>query len=107
LKIAIVPCINQPDVGVQHRAHQPSRGARIAVRDRHGRLLVQAEQHLRPLVAEVVDDAVVQAAVARAGVEREVRDVERAQHGSDGVTAIDVFLNDSRNWDVPHPLSLP
>ena len=44
---------------------------------------MQAQQHLRALVAEIVDDAVVQAAIARAGIEREVRNVERAQHRGD------------------------
>jgi hypothetical protein len=73
LKIAIEPCI-RPDVGMQHHAHHAARGLGVAVRDRDRRLLVQAEQHLRLRVAEVVDDAVVQAAVARAGVQREVGD---------------------------------
>ena len=61
------------------------------MRDRHRGFLVQAEQHLRPLVAEVIDDAVVQPAVARAGIEREIGNVERAQHRRDAVAA-PVFL---------------
>ena len=79
--------VHQADVGMHHRAHHLSRSARIAVGDRDRGFLVQAEQHLRPLVAEVVDDAVVQPAVARARIEREVRNVERAQHRGDAVRA--------------------
>src|SRR6185503_17207057 len=73
------------------------RGLGVAVGDRDRRLLVQAEQHLRALVAEVVDDAVVQAAVAGPRIEREVRDVERAQHRRHGVAAPDVVLRKNRN----------
>ncbi len=66
--------VHQPDVGVHHRAHHPVGGLGVALRDRHRRLLVQAEQHLRPRVAEVVDEAVVQSAVARPRIQSEVRD---------------------------------
>ena len=76
------------------------RGSRVAVRDGHRGFLVQAEEHLRPVVAEIVDDAVVQPAVARAGIEREVRDVERAQHGCDRVASPELFLNGRRYWNV-------
>ena len=48
-------------------------------------LLVETDDDLRPLVSQVLDQAVVQAAVARAGVEGDVRDLERAQHLGDGV----------------------
>src|SRR6185369_16643094 len=41
---------------------------------------------------EVVDDAVVQAAVARSRIEREVRDVERAQHRGDRFAAPELLL---------------
>ena len=51
------------------------------------RLLVQAEQQLRPFVAEIVDQAVVQSAVARAGIDGDIGDVERAQRIGDDVAA--------------------
>src|SRR5260221_223532 len=66
-----------------------------SVRARIRRFLVQTEQHLRLFVAEVIDDAVVQAAVARARIERQIRNVERTQHGSDRIAA-PVFL---RLWN--------
>ncbi len=79
--------VHQPDVRMDDRAHQLAGGARIAMGERDRGLLVQAKQHLRPLVAEVVDDAVVKAAIARARVQRQIRDVQRAQHRRDAVAA--------------------
>ena len=70
---------------MQHHAHHAARRLGVTVRDGDRRLLVQAKQHLRPLVSEVIHDAVVEPAVARAGIEREIRDVERAQHRGDRV----------------------
>ena len=71
-----------------HRgAHRLAGDLGIAVRDRDRGLLVQAEQHLRRGVADVVDEAVVQAAIARAGIERDVGNVEVAQHLGDDVAA--------------------
>ena len=73
-------CVHQTDVRVQRDSQRPSRHARIAVRERHRMFLVDAQQQLRTLVAEIVDQAVVQAAIARAGRERDVGDFQRAQH---------------------------
>ena len=73
LNIAMVACI-RPDIGVHGRGHRLAGHLGIAVRDRDRILLVQAEQHLRRLIAEVVDEAVVQSAEARAGIERDVGD---------------------------------
>ena len=47
--------------------------------DGDGVLVVQGEHDLRGAVAEIVDDAVVKAAVARARHERDIGDVEGAQ----------------------------
>jgi hypothetical protein len=55
--------------------HGFSGDLRIAVSDRHRAFLVQAQQHLRPLIAEIVDEAVVQAAIARTWIEGDVGDV--------------------------------
>ncbi len=46
----------------------------VAVSDGDGGFLVHAQQHLRCRVAEIVDDAVVQAAVARTRRHRDVRE---------------------------------
>ena len=53
-------------------------GVTVGDRDRH--LLVEAEQHGRVLVAEVVDQAVVQAGEARSRVLHDVSDAEPSQH---------------------------
>ena len=50
----------------------------IAVGDGDGGLLVQAKQHLRLGIAEIIDNAVVQSAVARARRERDIGNIERA-----------------------------
>ena len=41
---------------------------------------MDTQQHLGARVAEIVDQAIVQAAVARAGGERDVGNFQRAQH---------------------------
>ena len=60
----------------------------ITVRKRHRMLFMQAKQHLRLLIAEVVDDAVMQAAEAGARVERNEGKVQRPQHVGDDIAAI-------------------
>jgi hypothetical protein len=55
--------------------------------ERDGDVLVQAQQHLRLGIAEVIDQAVVQPAIGRAGIERDVAQPERAQHVGHGIAA--------------------
>jgi len=59
----------------------------IAVSDRHRAFLVQAQKQLRAFIAEIIDEAVVQAAIARARIEGDVRDVCRPQRVGNHVTA--------------------
>jgi hypothetical protein len=84
--------VHEADIRMQHHAHHPARGLGVTVGDRHGCLLVQAEQHLRALVAEVVDDAVMESPVARPRIQCEKRDIERTQHRGDGVATPQFFL---------------
>ena len=79
--------VEQADVGVHRGAHRLAGDLGVAVRDRDRGFLVQAEDHLRLLVAEEVDDGVVQAAIARARIERDIRNVERTQRLGDDVAA--------------------
>ena len=79
--------VHEPDVGVQRDGERLARDARIAVRERDRALLVHAQQELRPRVAEMVDEAVVQAAEARAGRQRDVGNLERAQKLRDRIAA--------------------
>ncbi len=79
--------MHQPDVAVQDRGQRLARHLGVAVADRDRMLLVQHQQHLRRTIAQVVDQAVVQAAIAGAGIERDVRDLQVAQHVGDDVAA--------------------
>ena len=79
--------VEQADVGMHGRGHGLAGHLGIAVSDRDRALLVQAEQHLRRLIAQEVDDRIVQPAVARAGIERDVGNLQRAQRVGDHVAA--------------------
>ena len=57
--------------------------------DGDGAFLVQRQQHLRAFIAQPVDQAVMQAAIARAGIERHIGNVERAQQIGHGIAAPD------------------
>ena len=72
--------VHQADVGVERDSHRPLGHLRVAVGDRDGVLLVQRDHHLRLLVAEIVDEAVVEAPIARARVEAQVRQLEPVEH---------------------------
>ena len=80
--------VHEPDVRMKRRGHHPAGCFPVALRDRDRGLVVQTEDHLRRAVAEIVDDAVVQAPVARAGIECDVGQVEVAQHRGDGIAAV-------------------
>ena len=78
LKIAIVACISPTLLCTiaRHRLVRSPWRSRARSRPRAPRAGTAASSDR---VAEVVDEAVVQTAIARAGVQRDVRDVERAQ----------------------------
>jgi len=59
------------------------------MRDGHGVLLVQAQQHLRVAVAEMVDEAVVQPAETGAWVQGHEWDAERAYDLRHAIAAIE------------------
>ena len=71
--------VHQPDIGVQRDRKRLAGDAALAMRDRDRALLVQAEQHLG-LVAEIIDEAVMQAAEARARRQRDIVEVHLPQH---------------------------
>ena len=64
--------VQQPDQVVQDHGHRLAGGLGIAVGDLHRDLFVLAQHHRR-LVAAVVDERIVQAAKARARIERDGR----------------------------------
>ena len=79
--------MHQPHVGVHHRAHHAARGFGKTLGNGDGHFFVQAQQHLGRAVAQVVDQAVVQAPVAGAGVQGQVGHAHGAQAFCDRVTA--------------------
>ena len=72
--------VQQPDIAVQHAGHRLAGRLGVAVRDRHRMVLVQAEQDAGRGVAEMVDQAVVQPAIARPRIEADIGNAEPAQH---------------------------
>ena len=69
--------VQQADQVVQDHRHRLAGRLGVAVRDLHRDLLVLAQHHRR-IVAAVVDERVVQAAKARAGIERDVAESRSA-----------------------------
>ena len=59
----------------------------IAMRDGDRAFLVQAQQHLRAFIAQVIHETVVKSAVAGAGVKRDIGDIGRAKRVSDDIAA--------------------
>ncbi len=97
--------VHQADVAVDRDGHRPPGHLGVAVRDRDRVLLVQADEHPRIAVAVVVHQAVVQPAVARAGDERDVAQVEAAEEFGQRVAAPldrDVAAFDSFGFFRPH-----
>ena len=89
------------------RAHRLAGDLGIAVGDRHRVLLVQAQEHLRFGVAEQVDQAVVQAAIRGAGVERDIGQANLPEHQRHHIAApvIAGFVRQCRALDRAGPLS--
>ena len=76
--------MQQADQVVHDRDHRLAGGARVAMGNLHRDLLVVAQQHRR-LVLAIVDEAVVQAAIAGAGVERDIGKIVQLDHVDDDV----------------------
>ena len=79
--------VHQPDIGMHRGGHGLAGNFCITVGDGDGGFLMQAEQHLRRGIAEIIDDAVVQAAIARARGERDIGNIQRTQRIGDHVAA--------------------
>lgn len=74
---------------------------RVAVGHGDGVLLVETEHDLGSLVAEIVDETVVESAVAGSRIERDERQLEAAQQLGDGIAAPGHFgLLDGDRWGV-------
>jgi hypothetical protein len=84
--------VQQTDIAVQYAGHRLASCLGVTVRDRDRVILVQAYDDARSLVAEMIDQAVVQSAIARAGVEADIGDAEPAQHLRGDVAAPGDFV---------------
>ena len=79
--------VHQADIGMHRHRQRLAGDLRVTLGDCHRVFFVQAEQHLRRAIAQIVDQAVMQSAEARAGIERDVRDAGRAQGFGDNIAA--------------------
>jgi hypothetical protein len=102
--------VHEPDIRVRGGGHQAPGDFGVAMRDGDGRLFMDCEDDLRRAIAEIVHDAVVQAAKARSGHERDIGDVESAHDRRDEIAPPDArqmrsgrrrLIGDgSRSWGV-------
>ena len=104
---AVTPCIenghggmHQANVGVHHRAHHGAADFGIALCQRDGHLLVQAQQHLRMFVAQVIDQAVVQAAVTRPRIQGQIGQSQTSQALGNRVTSPDIWADLTGDGDL-------
>ena len=81
--------VHQAHIGMDGGGHGLAGDLGVALRDGDGVLLMQAQQHLGVLVAQIVHDAVMQAPIARARIERDIGDVEGLQGFRNDVAAED------------------
>ena len=65
---------------MQHTGHRLAGRLGIAVRDRHRMVLVHAKNNSWILISQMIDEAVVETAVARAGIEADIANAETPQH---------------------------
>ena len=84
--------MEEAHIAVQHAGHGLAGGLGVAMRDRDRVILVQAYQDAGVLVAKMVDEAVVKPAIARPGVEADIRYAKTPQHLSGDVAAPSHFI---------------
>jgi hypothetical protein len=84
----------QSDRAVRGDEHRPTFRLVVAVRHGHRGFLVHARDHLRRLVAAVVDDRFVQSAEARSRIGGNVLEAERLQHVEHEVRSAALVLAD-------------
>src|SRR2546423_9378276 len=72
--------MQEADIRVQHAGHRLAGRLGVTMRNRERVILVQADDDAGVDVAEMIDQTVVEPAIARAGVEADIGDAEPAQH---------------------------
>jgi hypothetical protein len=78
----------EADDVVHDGGHRRALGLGVAVGQGDGDLLVGGEDQLGGTVAAVVDQRIVQAAIGRAGIERDVLDADGAQEVDHEIGAV-------------------
>ncbi len=80
-------CMHQSDVGMQGDGHRPVGDLYISVGDRDAMFFVQADHHLLFFIAEIIHDAVVKPAKARARHQGDIIHADGPDGFGDGITA--------------------
>ena len=65
---------------MQRHGHRRLGDPRVTIGDGDGMFLMEADQHLRISIAEVIGDRIMKAAVARTGHQRDIFEVKAANH---------------------------
>jgi len=79
--------VHEADIAVQRHGHRLAGHLGVAMRHRHRMLLVQAQDHLRVAIAEMIDQAVVESAIGGTGIEADIGNAQGAQHVGGDVAA--------------------
>ena len=81
--------MHQAHIAVQHRCEHLAGDLGVAMGNGHRMLLMQHDEHLRLRIAQVIDQAVMQAAEAGAGIEQHIGDAQRPQQFGNHIAAPD------------------
>ena len=79
--------VHQTDVGMHRGRHGLLCDLAVPVGDRDCVFFMQADNHLRIAVAEIINDAVVESAIARAGHQGDILEVEPSGHFGNDIAA--------------------
>ena len=72
--------MHEADIGVNDRRHRFAGGFGIAMCNANGMIFMQAQDHARIDIAQMVDDGIMQAAIAGTGIEAHIGKAKAAQH---------------------------
>ena len=95
--------MQQADVGMQHAGHRLAGRLGIAMGDADRMILVQAQQHAGIFIAQMVDEGIVQAAIAGTRIEAHIFEPEAPHHLRRNVAAkTDLVVDLSLRTIRPH-----
>lgn len=79
--------VHETNVGMERNGHRPFRDLCVSMGDSYGVLLVKTGDHLGGRIATVVNNAIVDASIARARVESDIAKVKAGDLLCNGITA--------------------